>query len=256
MYKTHPALIQPDDENVKIWRYMDFTKFVSLITDSKLFFARADRLDDPFEGSWPKKNIEARKSIFRNLPEADQDVRLCNLSNFMKIFQKNYAMNCWHENEYESAAMWKLYLKSNEGIAIQSTYRQLKKSIIDEETVFIGKVKYIDFENEFINPKFIFAPLLYKRRCFEHEKEIRAIVIRVPPSIEEDPPSDWETFDLTVDVISDGIPLKIDIESLIQKIYVAPNSPLWYFNLVKKVLYKYSYNFEVIRSEMDSNPLF
>ena len=35
------------------------------------------------------------------------------------------AVNCWHINEHESAAMWDLYLKSNEGIAIQSTYQKL-----------------------------------------------------------------------------------------------------------------------------------
>ena len=27
---------------------------------------------------------------------------------------KEVAVNCWHLNEHESAAMWKVYLKSNE----------------------------------------------------------------------------------------------------------------------------------------------
>jgi len=31
MYQKHIDFKPPEDENVKIWRYMDFTKFVSLI---------------------------------------------------------------------------------------------------------------------------------------------------------------------------------------------------------------------------------
>ena len=62
-----------------------------------------------------------------------------------KKWPKYVAVNCWHENEHESAAMWKLYIKSVEGIAIQSTYSKLKKSFINDEIIFIGKVKYIDY---------------------------------------------------------------------------------------------------------------
>lgn len=34
-----------------LWRYMDFTKFVALLKDNALYFARADHLGDPFEGA-------------------------------------------------------------------------------------------------------------------------------------------------------------------------------------------------------------
>lgn len=52
MYKLHELFIEPQDQNAKIWRYIDFTKFVSLIDSQELFFARADKFDDPFEGSF------------------------------------------------------------------------------------------------------------------------------------------------------------------------------------------------------------
>jgi hypothetical protein len=256
MYETHPKFLPPADENVKIWRYMDFTKFISLIVTSKLFFARADKFDDPFEGSWPKKNVDDRKTIFQHLPEEDKRKRLEGFSFIMKRFIRYNALNCWHENEYESAAMWKLYLKSDEGIAIQSTFKLLKKSILDNETVFIGKVNYIDFEKEIIDPGNSYSPFLHKRKSFEHEREIRAIVSREPPSVEEEPPSNWQTFNLKVDTIFDGIPIKVDIKTLIQKIHVAPNTPTWLFDLVKEVIAKYDYDFEVIQSQMDSDPMF
>ena len=50
MYKEHEAFAPPPPDAV-LWRYMDFTKFVSLLEKQALFFARADKLeDDPFEG--------------------------------------------------------------------------------------------------------------------------------------------------------------------------------------------------------------
>ena len=41
MYKEHPAFNPPTDDAV-LWRYMDFTKFASLLESSALFFVRAD----------------------------------------------------------------------------------------------------------------------------------------------------------------------------------------------------------------------
>ena len=50
MYEPHPNLYPPPDGAV-LWRYMDFTKFVSLLERKALFFCRPDRLGDLFEGS-------------------------------------------------------------------------------------------------------------------------------------------------------------------------------------------------------------
>ena len=36
---------------------MDFAKFVSLLEDRTLFFARADKLGDPCEGAWSDANL-------------------------------------------------------------------------------------------------------------------------------------------------------------------------------------------------------
>lgn len=37
MYEEHPTFIQPDNEEIKVWRYIDFTKLVSLIDSCKLY---------------------------------------------------------------------------------------------------------------------------------------------------------------------------------------------------------------------------
>ena len=56
--------------------------------------------------------------------------------------------NCWSINQYESYALWKIYLGGEKnGVALKSTVSSLKKSILlgDDsypEEFFIGKVKY------------------------------------------------------------------------------------------------------------------
>ena len=56
MFKEHYVFEKPDDENIKICRYLDFSKFVSLLEKKKLFFPNVDKLSksDPFEGKIPR----------------------------------------------------------------------------------------------------------------------------------------------------------------------------------------------------------
>jgi len=251
MYESHPTFIQPENEEIKIWRYLDFTKLVSLINTRRLFFTRSDKFDDPFEGSWPQINIVARNYIPSDLLEDGQKKYLETMNQLGKI-TKNWpryvAVNCWSENEYESAAMWKLYLKSDEGIAIQSTYSRLKKSIIADESVFIGKVNYIDYEKDIIDASNILGPFVHKRKSFEHEKEIRGLVVKFP--VIED------GIDFSKELITNGLQIKIDNETLIEKIYIAPNAPKWLNQLVEAVIKRYGYEFNVLQSQLNINPLF
>src|ERR1019366_1228235 len=44
----HPAEI--------LWRYMDSGKFEAMLAESAIYFARQDRLEDPFEGRFSEGN--------------------------------------------------------------------------------------------------------------------------------------------------------------------------------------------------------
>ena len=39
------------DPQMRLWRYMDFAKFIALLDHRALHFARADHLGDPFDGA-------------------------------------------------------------------------------------------------------------------------------------------------------------------------------------------------------------
>lgn len=76
------------------------TKFVDLLEKQALFFPRADKLGDPFEGSYPKANIPRRPVAYG----ATED-ELKGLSALNRRKNERWAVSCWHMNDYESNAM-------------------------------------------------------------------------------------------------------------------------------------------------------
>jgi len=153
-------------------------------------------------------------------------------------------------NEYESAAMWKLYLKSDEGIAVQSIYSKLRDSFIDEEKVYMGIVKYIDYDRELIGRGNSFSPFVHKRKSFEHEREVRAIVTKYPTG------DGTAGIDFKQETIVAGLKIKVDVERLIERIYIAPSAPGWFADLVRTLVQKYGYSFEVAQSRLGDQPVY
>lgn len=97
-------------------------------------------------------------------------------------------MNCWHISDYESDAMWKLYLKGEEGIAIQSTYKQLSDSFNNyhENDVFIGVITYIDHEKDVIPWNNAYAPFVRKNKSFEKlEYDGMTLIYWIAPKIDD-----------------------------------------------------------------------
>lgn len=254
MYEEHPTFVQPRNEEVKVWRYMDFTKLISLLDAGHLFFTRADKFNDPFEGSYPKANVQERKRIpevwKNNMPKEAKKNHAKHLQYLIEMHKDELqytAINCWHMNEHESAAMWNLYLKSNEGIAIQSTYSRLKKSLLDEQVIYLGIVKYIDYDTEHLDSGNIFSPFVHKRKSFEHVREVRAVINFFTHK---------EGIPYPQKIINFGVQIKTDLEILIERIYIAPSSPPWFTDLVRSVVDKYGYNFEIVSSRLNDRPLF
>jgi hypothetical protein len=114
----HKAFKAPSNPDIKIWRYMDFTKFVSILQQKGLFFPVVSELEDQFEGSFSKAN-KLLRPLFRKHDPSSAGHR----SETIKSLRDWTVVSCWHMNEQESAAMWNLYARTNEAICIQSTLR-------------------------------------------------------------------------------------------------------------------------------------
>jgi hypothetical protein len=63
----HPSFKKPRNGDQKIWRYMDFTKFIDLLISDSLYFSRSDKFSDSFEGSLPRMTYNTRRFILNNL---------------------------------------------------------------------------------------------------------------------------------------------------------------------------------------------
>lgn len=252
MFEPHVHFIAPEKEDITIWRYMDFTKFVSLLDTGHLYFTRADKLGDPFEGSLPRANATdgSMDSVIPEFARATLRLGAEDRRKANRAFVKCNAINCWHINEGESAAMWKLYLKSDEGIAVRSTYARLRDSITDRESVKIGVVKYLNYESDFFQTGNMMIPFLHKRKSYEHEREVRAIVTRFPIDGPEMGP--WEN----PGILEYGVNVSVDLHKLIQSVQVAPSSQAWFLDLIKSVCQKYGFSFAVRQSEMSSEALY
>src|SRR3990172_7066486 len=169
--EVHRVFIAPKNPNIKIWRYMDFTKYLSFLEKRALFFTRSDKFDDPYEGSTTQANVTNRSTVYKNASPSWLEQ--------WSLWSRQWTyINCWHMNEYESAAMWSLYAKTNEAIAIQSTYQRLFDCLPPK--TYVGKVHYIDYDKDWLPEGNTFFPYVHKRKSFEHEQELRAVIQEIP----------------------------------------------------------------------------
>ena len=252
MIARSPEFGSPRNKNIKVWRYMDFTKFVSLLSTQALYFPRADRLGDPFEGSWPKLNVQNRQRLIEILGASDPVLASKGLSSVTRKHTTWTYINCWHCSDYESAAMWKVYVNAEQGIAIQTTYTQLRDCLgaVPNEQIYYGRVRYLDYSTQYTPHQAQLAPFACKRKSFEHEKEVRAVILRLPNQVV----SSQEHAD-EIDT-AEGLPIRVDLTNLIQGVFVAPNAPTWLLSLVEDVSQKYNLSAPVRRSQLDEDPLF
>ena len=134
------------NEDRKIWRYMNFSKFAFLLNLEELHFHRVDDFGDPFEGTVPQAYHEVR-----DLDTDDEELRKIYFKHMedMGRRQRRYLfINCWHANENESAAMWSKYAPEGKGIAIKSTVGDLISAVSKiKRRIYISKVNYIDFDS-------------------------------------------------------------------------------------------------------------
>jgi hypothetical protein len=92
MYKQHPVFEAPEPQT-KLWRYVDFTKYVWLLNAKAMFFSRADLLGDPFEGSYSRANLDLRPQMYANLISPEQ---LAGLTSFRQQLVRKTFVNCWY----------------------------------------------------------------------------------------------------------------------------------------------------------------
>lgn len=237
MYQSHPHLAEPDDE-ARLWRYMDFTKFLALLESRSLHMAALTSFDDPFEGHPPRSVIDAFTSLPPNLTAEQFAERRKVVANNVQMFantRRYVSASCWHANPSESVAMWAQYLRTGEGLAIQTTFGRLKQAIAESAIPAMGAlVRYVDFDTYEPQDVNILVWAALKRTSFEHEREFRLLSLHNPSPA--------------------GFALSVNLDVLIEAVYVAPTTPNWVLDLVRSVLARYTLPVDPRRSTLQEAP--
>ena len=249
--------------DAKLWRYMDFTKFVAMLNNKALYFCRLDHLGDPFEGAKGSKVLEEKcdqfyldflRHAYRTAPGqnpanlTDENVEeiankaLKSLRDAGDWDRKISFVNCWHEAPHESEAMWRLYAGwklsldgSPGGVVVQTTAQRLTAEFNQSKRVHVGRVQYIDYSSRMVG---INEANWHKAKSLEHEKEVRAIMVR------------HDAGDVR------GLNMPVDLTAIVEQVRVAPLSPVWFSDLVSSVAKAYDFHFPVERSALEAQPFY
>src|SRR3954454_14252160 len=197
MFKPHDDFKQIDDAAI-LWRYQDLPRYIDLLLKRQLFFAKADRFEDPFEGKYTAQAKEEMiKEQVKELGDdhADQEDIEKAKQQVEELTKEHIArrtfvtINSWHWNDVENYAMWKIYAKGTYGLAVQTTYQRLKECFDKaKQAVFIGKVDYDDCDVLPVNGSM--RPFLHKRKMYAYENEVRCCYV-----MPEDNSFNWQAQD-------------------------------------------------------------
>jgi len=239
----HPAF-RPPKTNLTLWRYMDLAKLLSLLESQTLYFSRTDQFDDPYEGRLSKGLVEMLRRMDPQPP--GQPGMVDQFIESMEFHRRSMFISCWCSKEHESAAMWKLYLQSPEGIAIRTDHQSLANAM-QPSPLSIGTtlVQYADYEEASMPFGNIFFPFVFKRASFSHEEELRAII--------------WGLEDVNRSLITEDskhVSVPINPSQLIKAIHVSPWAPKWFGELVSSLARRYSLNCEVVNSSLYDRPTY
>jgi hypothetical protein len=268
----HPNF-QPPPTGAKLWRYMTFTKFAALVLDQSLWFARADLLGDEFEASVPKATAAKWRAYIATLPKDRQEAEAVFFRNMCQQQRHSYYVSCWYAQDHESAAMWRVYGRSEECIAVQTTYERLVELLPNYTQC--GMVKYFDHNEEGFNPFGNgFDWVMHKRSWFSDEKECRAVIWNAGPPNFEDVQhfrihsemnamrmfgkpigtNGW-TIEHMEPSPASGVSVQLDLNKLLEAIYLGPRASSMLAKLVATLVDRTGLIIPIVRSAMSERPI-
>lgn len=264
-YAPNSNFDTPSDD-AGVWRYMDLAKFVQLLEDKGLWFARLDHLDDPREGCL---TIRERNRFPSSIDQSAMD-------DMEAVTRTRVHVNCWHCSDHESVAMWSLYAGSLGGLAIRSTVGALKREVAGtSQEVYIGKADYTRWQEDKDKSPSILAMSTRKEFAFAHENEVRLAIFNGSEQTQRQEISPIKASVLSNHVatalqqttaatlglhelipvaqmavgkylqdqadsaLPTGIRVAVNIHTVFTKVVIAPNQPDWVKGMVMRLMQRY-----------------
>lgn len=220
---------------------MDYPKFSLLLRHKCLYFTRVGVLRDQYEGHLTQADYDFLQDSYLSSEESmDLDAFGAEIDAVDEA-RDNYYVNCWHEGEDESVAMWKVYTKNGYGVAVQSDAKSLQGSIREvdiEDDSYAFDVEKVYYTSHFdlvapFNRHLL--PVLRKGTEYNFENEVRAYI-----------KTDIEA--------RHGIRVEVNLSQLILDVVISPEAEEWYFNLVCDVMGKHGLHDKPVRRSVLDRP--
>ena len=232
-----------------LWRYLSFPKFLDILETSSLYFRRIDCFDDKREATQPDGSLR-----FAQLTENPWQVFSfqCVEQQLEIIKNMTYAC-CWHINTQENIDMWKNYAtnKENEGVAIRTSFRDLSECFETEKTLTNLKMKYIEYKTEFRDysaPNYLEYLSIKDKRQFEYENEMR--IVTIEDHYPQYNPDINDALVKTIGLRHKGERIGVNLNRLIQALYLCPNSTETFYLKNEEALKKHGVQTQIITSKL------
>lgn len=226
MSTTADPTTNPTDDSRRVWRYMNFARFVWLLQKKQLWLSRADLLGDPWEVTPSYEQVAQARRVTWSVIEPAYPIGRNPLKEEIENWRGRTFVNCWTEQKHESHALWRVYCGPTEGVAIRTTLARLRHSVGD---LPVDRVVYRDPELRPLGRDILLTePLaleklaLEKRPMFAYEHEVRIISRRPEPS-----------SDL-------GYPLAWDPAKVLEYVYVHPDADSAFMETVQEIVTQYA----------------
>ena len=227
--------------SLKIWRYMDLAKYLSFLQTSSIRLSRADKFEDPYEGLYNGPTIQAMANM---VPTPGTYDHAHSFARQLEEDRQSTYINCWHWNDRESAAMWKLYSNNDYCVAISSDVGKL----LDQLPRFVAFtfVNYVDWDHDrFQAGNMSQSPFFHKRKEFVHENEVRVVYMQ---------PLHGQRGGPELEPNETGFLLPVTVSELISEVVLAPSTPKWVAEMVIEATRRFGCDIPVRTSTLLASP--
>ncbi len=215
-----------------ITRYLDLPKFLDLLRSNELHLESADSFDDRLEGTLPET---IRQSFFENIPAEERNNKSIEELEYENKLRTN--ISCWTLGSVDNMALWKIYGRSHQSVAISTTIEKIISSAFswcEEGNIILKKVRYINHAGKLPSGVYSLDKHTFglKHEAYTFEQEVRVVLTRPFGSPKK------------------SLRLPINVNSCITKITVSPESGSWFFDLVADLANKYNVTAPIERSAL------
>jgi hypothetical protein len=227
---------EPDKDKV-IWRYMSLDKYLDVLLTESIKFTKVSIAADQLETSLMLNRLEKNGSLIGG----ERILKGANLH--IDRIRKSHYISCWTGKDHECRSLWFSYLGGSRlGVAVKTTVGQFLQSV--NWGSYGYNCREVVYRDDFEDPEELqinTTLINTKALAYSSEAEIRFSIneqlINIP---EGDISSKNPPIAINPETLPKVIPLGLNLESLVNELWVSPYCEDWQIDAISEITYKLS----------------